>query len=388
VLVGAQVALALTLLVGGGLLVRSLRTLLAVPPGFDAAHVLTAELSLPRDRYPDSTRVAGFYARLLPKLAAIPGVRGAALANATPLGTRNPTSGVFVDGGVEAAGSAGYRVVSPGYFAALGIPLRAGRGLLESDRPGGPHAVVVNEAAARRFWPGASPLGGRVRFPGMDDHPSVWLTVVGVVGDVRHVGLDALPAPEMYLSYRQRPRRAAYATLVVRAAAGADPGPNATAVRGVVRAEDPDVPLELSSLRAAVNRSVAPRRLTTAVLTAFALLGLLLAAVGIYGVLSYTVAQRRRELSVRMVLGGRASDIRRMVVRDALAAVAPGVVVGLAAAVLLGRFVGALVYGVRAADPLTFAAVLALLLAVTAAASYLPARRATRVDPLLAVRGD
>jgi predicted permease len=323
---------------------------------------------------------------VLPRLRAIPGVSAAAVVNVAPLGSWNPSSSFAVDGGVEFVGSANYRVVSEDYFRALGIPLRRGRTLGETDRPGAEHAVVVSEAAARRYWPDESPLGHRVRFPGMDQHADVWLTVVGVVGDVRHAGLDAPAAPEMYVSFRQRPERLAAATLVLRGAAA--PDLLGTALRGVLRAEDPNVPVSISSMQAALDRSVAPRRFTTAVLGGFAALGLLLAAVGIYGVLSYSVAQRQRELSVRMVLGGQSRDIRRMVVRDAGRAVLPGIAVGVAAALVLTRFLQGLVYGVSPADPVTFAAVLALLLAVAALASYVPARRATRVDPMLAIRGD
>jgi predicted lysophospholipase L1 biosynthesis ABC-type transport system permease subunit len=221
----------------------------------------------------------------------------------------------------------------------------------------------------------------------MDRHPDVWLTVVGVVGDVRHDGLDKSPAPTMYVDYEQRPERLRNgATLVLGATTPAEL--LATAVRTVVRDADPDVPVSISTMRIALDHSVAPRRFTTAVLAGFGALALLLAAVGIYGVLAYSVAQRRRELSVRMVLGGQPSDIRRMVVRDALRAVVPGLVVGAAVSFLLARSLGALVYGVGAVDPPSFAAVTALLLAVALLATYLPARRATRVDPLLAIRGD
>jgi len=284
-------------------------------------------------------------------------------------------------------GSAGYRVVSADYFRALAIPLRGGRLFAPADGPGAPHAVLVSETAAKRFWPGESALGHRVRFPGMDSHPDVWLTVVGVVGDVRHDGLDRPPGPMMYVSYEQRPERLRNGgTLVL--SATTPPEMLATAVRGVVRAADPEIPVAVSTMRVALDRSVAPRRFTTAVLAGFGALALLLAAIGIYGVLAYSVAQRRRELSVRMVLGGRPSDIRRMVVGDALRAVLPGLVVGAALSLLLARSLRAVVYGVGAVDPPSFVAVTLLLLAVALLATYLPARRATRVDPLLAIRSD
>ena len=387
VLVAAEVALAVTLLVGAGLLVRSMGALLAVDPGFAVDPVLTASISLPTDRYGDTTRIAGFYDALLPKLAAIPGVSAVGVVNVAPLAAADPSSQFYADGGTELVGSAGYRVVSPEYFRAMAIPLRAGRGFGEGDRAGAPHAVLVNESAARRFWPGGGAIGHRVRFPGMDRHGAEWLTVVGVVGDVHHRGLEEKAAPEMFVSYRQRPERLGeQGTIVVRGAT--PPEMLATALRGVIRAADPDVAVSLSSMRAALDRSVAPRRFTTVVLVGFGALALFLAAVGIYGVLAYSVARRRRELSVRLALGGQPSDLRRMVVADALRAVVPGMVVGVLVSLALSRSLRAMVYGVSALDPASFAVVVVLLLTVALLAAYLPARSATRVDPLLAMRGD
>jgi predicted permease len=307
--------------------------------------------------------------------------------NVAPLAEADPSSQFYADGGETLVGSAGYRVVSPDYLRAMAIPLRSGRSFGEDDRPGAPHAVLVNEVAARRFWPGESAIGHRVRFPGMDKHGAEWLTVVGVVGDVRHRGLDERAHAEMYVSYRQRPERLGeQATIVLRGSA--PPEMLATALRGVIRAADPEVAVSLSSMRAALDRSVAPRRFTTSVLAGFGALALFLAAVGIYGVLAYSVARRRRELSVRLALGGQPSDLRRMIVRDALRAVVPGIVVGVVVSLALSGSLRAMLYGVSALDPASFATVVVLLLSVALVAAYLPARRATRVDPLLAMRGD
>jgi ABC-type antimicrobial peptide transport system permease subunit len=221
----------------------------------------------------------------------------------------------------------------------------------------------------------------------MDQHTDDWLTVVGTVGDVLHRGLAKNARPEMYVAYAQRPERLADgATIVVRGST--PPEMLATAVRGIVRAADPQVAVSLSSMRAALDRSVAPRRFTTSVLTGFGALALFLAAVGIYGVLAFSVAQRRRELSVRLALGGQPSHLRRMVVADALRAVLPGMAVGAIVAVAVTRTLRAAVFGVGTIDPLSFATVSALLLLVALLAAYLPARSATRVDPLLAMRGD
>jgi ABC-type antimicrobial peptide transport system permease subunit len=219
----------------------------------------------------------------------------------------------------------------------------------------------------------------------MDNHPNDWLTIVGVVGDVRQHGLDEAVTPVLYLSYRQRPERVAgSATIVVRGAI--PPDRLASAVRETVRAQDPNVPVTISSMRAALDRSVAARRLSATVLSSFGVLALFLAALGIYGVLAYTVAQRGRELSVRLALGAAPADLRRMVLADGARAVLPGVAIGAAGALLLARTMRALLYGVSATDPLTLVVVAAMLVLVAALASYIPAWRATRADPAATLR--
>jgi putative ABC transport system permease protein len=306
---------------------------------------------------------------------------------APPLAEFSPSTAFAVDGGTEFVGGANYNVVSPDYFRAIGIPLRRGRAFAPSDGPGAEHVVVVNETAARRYWPGGSPLGHRVRFPGMDKHVDVWLTIVGVVGDVRQHGPEQPADAEMYVSYRQRPERLAHGgTLVVRGAV--PPALLGPAVRGVVRAADPEIPVTLSTMEEALGRVLQPRRTTTTVLTALGALALLLAAVGVYGVLSYTVARRQRELSVRLARGAQPRDRRRRVLRDAARAVLPGLAAGVLGALLLTRQMQSLVFGVRANDPVALAAAALLLLAVALVASYVPAWRATRADPLLAMRGE
>jgi predicted permease len=386
-LVGAEVALALALLAGAGLLVQSLRALLDEDPGFVAERVLTADVALPAALYEDTARIAGYFDRALPALRALPGVQAAALINQVPLGGGGMGSGFMVDGGETAVGGAGYRIVDSTYFRALAIPLRRGRTFGAADRPGAPHAVVINRAMAERYWPGAEPIGHRVRLPGMDRHAADWLTVVGVVENVRHDGLHAAPRPEMFIHYRQRPERlTSGATLLVRASA--PPDLLAAAVRARLRAVDANVPVEVGTLSAVVTRSVADRRFSAGVLTAFAGLALGLAALGIYGVLAYTVARRQREIGVRMALGAARGAVRALVLRDALRAVAPGIAVGLLGALLLSRLLRGMLYGVGAADPLTFGTVAAVLAAVALLASWLPARRATRVDPMVAIRAE
>jgi len=388
VLIGAEVALALVLLAGAGLLVKSLRTLLDTDPGFRTERVLTASVALPSSIYSDAERAAGFLDRLLAELRGIPGVEAAGVTSSVPLGGGGGNTGFMVDGGTEIAeGYAAYRVVDSTYFRALGIPLLRGRGFMAADRPGAPHVALVNQALARKVFPGTSPIGHRLRPPGMDSHAAEWLTIVGVVGDTRDGTLDAPPEPAMFIHYPQRPENlTSSATVVLRATTPA--GPLSAAVRERVRAMDPNVPVTLSTLDGIVADSIASRRFSTVVLTAFAALALFLAALGIYGVLAYSVAQRQREIGVRMALGAHQGTVRAMVLRDAMRAVLPGVAVGLLGAVALTRLLRGLLYGVSETDPATFAAVAVLLTAVAAAASWVPARRATKVDPMVAIRAE
>ena len=388
-LIGTEVALAVALLAGAGLLVKSLYTLLGEDPGFRAERVLTADLALPTALYSatDSLRVTGFYDRVLPTMRELPGVRSVGMINAIPIGGTGPSSRFAMDGGTEMVGNADYRVVDSAYFSTLGIPLLAGRVFGGADRPGAEHALVINRAMARQYWPGVSPLGHRIRFPGMDRHNALWLTVVGVVGDVRSEGLDTPAAPAAFVYYAQRPERLAYgATLVLRATSL--PEALGTAIRARVRAIDPNVPVRIATLTSVVEGSVSTRRFSATVLTTFAALALVLAAIGIHGVLAYLVAQRRREIGVRMALGAGRGTVRAMVLRDAMSAVLPGIAVGIAAALALSRVLSGMLYGVSATDPIVLATVAVTLTVVALAAAWLPAHRATRVDPLLAMRAD
>jgi predicted permease len=293
----------------------------------------------------------------------------------------------MVDGGTEMVGSAQYRVVDDGYFTTLGIPLLRGRLLGGEDRPGAPHAVVVSRTMADHFWPAGNAIGRRLRYPGMDLHPDEWLTVVGVVGDVKQWGLDQDAPAQMYVAMAQRPERLESQATIVLRSSGA-PESVARLVRERVRQVDANVPVELSSMERLVEESVASRRFSVVLLGGFAGLALFLAAIGIYGVLSYMVARRTREIGVRMALGARPAAVRAMVLGDAMRAVVPGLLIGLVGALALARLLRGLLYGVEPADPVVFAATAALLLAVSLVAAYLPARRATRVDPLLAIRAE
>jgi predicted permease len=384
-LITTEVALAFALLAGAGLLVRSLWTLLGQDPGFRVDRVLTADIALPRDGYADTTSLARLYDRILADLRGIPGVESAGLINHIPLGGVSFGSRFMVDGGEEQVGDIGYRVVDSSYFRTLGISLLRGRGFGPTDRSGAEHATVINQAAADAFWPNGNPLGHRIRLPGMDQHGKDWLTIVGVIADVHHSGLDQPAAPEMYVHYPQRPERLEVGATVV-LASSTPPAQLAGAIREHVRAIDPNIPVRVSTMEELRSGSIAPRRFSTLVLGTFGAVALVLAALGIYGVLAYSVAQRQREIGVRMALGAQQSAVRGLILRDGMRAVVPGVVIGLAVALALAKLLRSLLYGVTTTDPLTYTAVILVLFLVATLASWLPARRATRVDPMIVIR--
>jgi predicted permease len=283
-------------------------------------------------------------------------------------------------------GQAHYRVVSADYFRALGVPLLEGRTFQAADDSTAPHVAVVNESLVRQMWPGASGLGKRIRFRGMDAHNETWMTIVGVVRDARQIALDAAPVPEVYVSYRQRPDRASSMSVVVRTRVA--PQSLAAAVREAVRAQGSDVSVTIGTMEERVARSVADRRFVMLVLTAFGVVALLLAAVGIYGVLSYSVARRSKEIGVRVALGARPSAVLGMVVADSMRPVIWGTIAGVAGALALTRVLRGLVYGVGVTDPFAFGVATATLIVVAVAASLVPARRASKVDPIVALRAE
>jgi predicted permease len=385
-LVVGEMALAVMLLVGAGLLIRSFLALTAVDPGFRAERTLTFELVLPAARYEEEERVRAFYAALEERLRALPGVSAVGAASELPLtgygallsfeiqGREVPTS---ADGINDLA----LKVVSPGYFRALGIPVRRGRPLSDDDRAGSPPVLLLNEAAARRYLAGTDPLTQRIRVASGD---TVFRAVAGVVGDVRQESLGGTIRPEAYVAHAQLPVNGmAFAVRVA-----GDPLGLVRAVRREVHALDPALPVEgFRTVDEVVAASVAQPRFYTVLLAIFAAVALALAAIGIFGVVSYGVAQRTREIGVRMALGADPRRVRASVVGGALALAAAGMALGLAGALAGTRLLGSLLFGVGAADPLTYAAVGAILLATAALAGYLPARRATRVDPVSALRG-
>ncbi|HEX6534881.1 MAG TPA: ABC transporter permease [Gemmatimonadaceae bacterium] len=383
-LIAVEVGMALVLLVGAGLLIRSFRALLAQDPGFDPRGVLTAELSLPSTRAGSQASIAAYYDQALASVASVPGVEHAALINAVPLGPSGLDGAFAIGDRPGEKGYADYRVVSEDYFATMRIPIITGRGFLPSDDSSATNVTLVNQTLARRLWPGESPIGKRIRPFGMDKHAAKWLTVVGVVGDVRQRGLDTPPRPEHYVFYRQRPERASDATIVIRTSV--PPGSVAGAVRERLRAIDPDVPVVLATMDDVVARSLADRRFVMLVLTGFGALALVLAAVGIYGVLSHSVASRTREIGIRAALGADGRRVLALVMRDAMLPVLAGLAAGVGGAALLTRLTRALLYDVSPMDAPTIGAAITLIALVAVAAALVPARRAMRVDPVVALR--
>lgn len=393
-LVVGEVASSLVLVIGAGLLIRSFLRLQQVNPGFRPDHVLTMQLTLPAARY-SGLRVALFYKQLLERVRALPGVQVASVARNVPLSGSDPSLN-FVKEHAPAVSSAEqprarYRAASEDYFAAMGIPLIQGRYFERSDAERAPSVAIINETMARRFWPGPEgapgPIGKRLK-AGFDESP--WSTIVGVVGDVRHAGLDAEAAAEMYYPYLQVPEALmnfveGAMTLVVRTAG--DPSAMVGAVRNEVRQLDADLPVfNVKTMQEMVRGTVAQPRFRTLLLGIFASVALVLAAVGLYGVMAYSVTQRTNELGIRMALGAQKSDVLKLVVRQGVRLAVAGVALGVVVAFGLMRVISNLLYGVNAADPLTFLATSLLLIVVALVASYIPARRATQIDPLIALR--
>ncbi|HYN20289.1 MAG TPA: ABC transporter permease [Thermoanaerobaculia bacterium] len=387
-LVGVEVALALVLLIGAGLLIQSFARLSGVQPGFRPGGVLTARISIPELKYPDEERQALFYEALLERLSTIPGVEQAASIYPLPLGGSNMILAFNVEGRPapppSETPSAYVRMISSGYFRAMGIPMRRGRDFDSRDRGDSEPVVIVSETMAKRIWPGENPIGRRFTFgdPADEEDPG-WRRVVGVVADVRHDSLDAEPTSEAYWPQSQGP--STQATLVLRTSG--DPAQLATPLREAVREMDRDLPLEqVQSMEQVVADALAQSRFKTLLLGLFAGLALVLAAIGVYGVVSYSVAQRTHEMGIRLALGARRAQVLQLVVVQGMRLVLIAAAVGLAAAFYLTRFLREQVYGVSATDPLTFVVVPLVLLTVALLANWLPALRATRVDPLEALR--
>jgi putative ABC transport system permease protein len=386
-LVVGEVALALVLLVGAGLLMKSLVTMLRVDPGFDARNLLTLRVALPPARYQDNERAARFYAELQRRVASLPGVGGVAESSNLPLAGEGGTGTPQVVGRSQSEGESGeshMRTVSANYFEVMGIPVVKGRAFNERDATEAPGVLLVNQTFAERVFPGEDPVGRRVTFKWTAEQPP--FEIVGVVGDEKVTSLDARTTPVIYFHEQQSPDGAA--VLLVRAS-GAAPESLTPAVREAVRDLDAEVPVFSAQTLGQVvegSRATFMRRYPAYLTGVFACLALLLALVGIYGVISYSVAQRTREIAVRVALGARGRDVLRLVLRHGMLLALAGVVVGTAGALALTRLMSRLLFGVSAADPAVYGLVALLLLAVALLACLAPARRATKIEPVAALR--
>jgi len=389
VLIVSQIALALMLLVGAGLLMRSFLRLREVSPGFDPENILTLSISLTRADYPQADpRRTAFFKEALARIASIPGVSSVGAISHLPLGGRGVNTQFTTEGDAALTANADLRVISPGYFSTMKIPLLNGRWFTDLDTVTTPNVIIVNEAFAHLFFPGIAPLGKRMTIErlGPPGPSSFTGEIVGVAGDVRHRGLEEDARPEIYISYLQNTVWPVM-NLVIRTTG--DPALFVPAVRRELQALDPGQPVfSIKTMDQLLSESIAQRRFNMLLLVSFAAVALSLAAIGTYGVMSYMVSLRRHEIGVRMALGAQPGDILNLMVGQGMILMLAGITTGLLGAWALTPVMTSLVYGVSPIDPVTFAVVI-LVLAITALVScYVPARRATRVDPLTALRDE
>jgi putative ABC transport system permease protein len=389
-LVVTEIALTLVLLIGAGLLIRSLWRVLGISPGFNPAGVLTMQVSLPESDYGDGVRRVAFYRQLFERFKAVPGVAASGMVNNLPMGGVDINGQFAITGRPpEQFGYASYRVVSPDYFRALQIPLLRGRYFTEQDNESAEPVALISQSVAETIFRGEDPLGKRVLSvnDGSRDEfnqPEKWPKIIGVVGDVKQYGLERRNSTDLYVCYTQRPRRTWQMIVTVRT--NGEPAQLAATLRQQVKTLDANLPVSFEAMDEVFARSTANRRYNAILLGVFAGLALLLAVIGIYGVMSYAVTQSTREIGIRVALGAQARDVLKLVVGQGMLLAVLGVVIGLIAAFALTRLMATLLFGVGATDPLTFMLVALLLLGVALLACYVPARRATKVDPMIALR--
>ena len=385
-LVSAQLALALVLLTGAGLLVRSFIQLRVSDQGFRMEHLLTASIALPESQYAARAKARDFYQTLLMKLQSLPAARVAGLASDVPF--EAVWSRIMTPEGIETphVPMINNTLVLGDYFQALGVSLKRGRFFTEADRPGAERVVIVNETLARSFWPRQDPIGKRLKW-GTREMNSQWMTVAGVIGDVNQGAPDGEIHAHVYESYLQSYGNSWVRKMNLAMRTSDDPLALATAVRREVAQLDPELPVtKLRSMRQILDSSLSPRRLSMWLLTVFALAALLLASLGIYGVMAYAVVRRTREIGIRMALGAQRANVLGMILGQGMKLVAAGVAIGLAASLALTRLMTSLLYDVKPTDPLTYACVALLLVSIALAANFAPARRAVSVDPTVALR--
>src|SRR5262245_28429709 len=385
-LVVVEIAATLVLLIGAGLLIKSFIRLYETDLGIKAENVLTMSLALPQAKYPDTRTAAAFHQKLLDRVALLPGARSAGVINYLPLQQWGFNGGVTIEGqGPYEPGRqpvAEFRAISPDYFRTFSVPLMSGRFFTAEDQSDSQPVVIVNQALAQRYLPGQAPIGKRIRAIGND-----WRTVVGVVGDVRQSGVTQAVRAEVFVPVTQATWTPLTQTMSLVVRADAEPEALISAVRNAVREVDPAQPVfNVKKMEMVVADSVADRRLNMLLLGIFAAVALTLAVIGIYSVMSYTVSQHTREIGIRMALGARPTDVLKLVIGQGMSLTLVGVGLGVAGAFGLTRLMATLLYGVAATDPLTFAVVSALLMVVALLACCVPARRATKVDPMVALR--
>ena len=389
-LVVAEIALSLILLVGGGLMLKSFLRLQAVSPGVNPKNALTMQITLPQRQYHGDSQMILFYQRLLEKVQILPGVESAGVGMSLPPNLLEVTDYFTVEGQAAVSermlGLADLVFASPNYFQALGVPLLNGRLFSAADRADAAKVAIINLTLARHYWPNESPIGRRLRTGGPERPNNPWMEVVGVVGDIKYSGLDAAPEMVLYEPYQQAAWSSMY--LVVRTSSKLDnPATLASAVQNAVWSLDKDLPVaHIRTMEQLLSESVEQPRFRTVLLEIFALIAVSLATVGIYGVLAYSVSQRRHEIGIRMAIGARRSDVLWLVVGQGMLLTFIGVAIGVTGAFVLTRFLSTLLYEVRPTDPATFVVVPLLLAGVALLACYIPARRAMRVDPMVALR--
>jgi putative ABC transport system permease protein len=384
-LVFTEVALAAVLLICCALMMRSFVALTHVDPGFRPENVVTANAGLMKERYPDAASILRFYRDSLARIRALPGVQAAGTVTHLPFGGNNWGNGFEIESqppppGVEY--SAQIRPASPGYFSALGIPLKEGRDFNEGDNETAPGVAIINDLLAKRFWPNESPLGKKIRF-----HKG-WVSIVGVTGNVKHSRLDANSDAEIYAPYPQIPEDimkfvARDLNYVVRSA---NPASTASELRGTIRALDPQMVVKVTTMEALINESIAQPRFRTWLIGVFSIFALTLACLGIYGVIAYLVTQRYKEIGIRMALGATRGNILQLILARTLKLTAAGILAGLIAAFFLSKFLSTILFGITVHDPITFVAVPTCLIVIALLAGYLPARRATHVNPVTSLR--
>ena len=385
-LVIAEVALALVLLVGASLLLKSFVRLQNVHPGFEPKNVLTMEVSLPLLKYPRGKPVADFFAEATRRVKTLPGVEAVAFTSILPLSGTNSDSSFAIEGrdpSVEKVyPDEEIRGITPEYFSVLKVPLLQGRFFNDGDQLDGPGVIIVNQSFAKKWFPNQDVIGKRITFDDPRKPDVKWINIIGLVGDMRHRGLDLDPKPEYYFAHNQRP----YRGMILAVRSAQDPRSLTAAIRREISRLDPDLPAaNVRTLEQVAADSIAPRRLSVVLIGVFAAVALVLASVGIYGVMSFLVVQRTHEMGVRMALGAQRSDVLRLVIGRAAKLVLLGTAVGLLLGILSSRALQAMLFNVGAFDPTTFVGVTFALIAVSLLASYIPAVRATRADPMIAL---